>query len=79
MSADKRKFLKPETVVIGQDGGVLARIDGLVWPPIGAKVELGNPNRDATVREVRLRVFPDNAQVCIKVEDLGQVVPGGDA
>jgi hypothetical protein len=77
MSRDKREFLKPETVVIGQDGGVLGRVDGLLWPPTDAKVELGDPNRDAVVREVRLRLFREYAQVCVTVEDVGKVLPGG--
>jgi len=76
MSRDKREFLKPETVVIGQDGRVLGRVDGLLWPPIDAKVELGNPSRDAVVREVRLRLFGEYAQVCITVEDLPGAVSG---
>jgi hypothetical protein len=72
MSEDKREYLKPETVIIGQDGGALARIEGLMWPPIGAKVELGNENRDAVVvREVQLRLFPEHGVVCITVDDLG--------
>jgi hypothetical protein len=79
MSRDKREYLKPETVIIGQDGGALARIDGLIWPPINAKVELGNPNRDAVVREVRLQLHPEHAVVCITVDDLGRVVQGGGA
>jgi hypothetical protein len=77
MSEDKREYLKPETVIIGHDGGALARIDGLMWPPIGAKVELGNPHRDAVVREVRLRLFPDHGVVCVTVDDLGAVARGG--
>jgi hypothetical protein len=79
VSADKREFLKPETVIIGQDGGALARIEGLVWPTINARVELDNPNRDAVVQEVRLRVFREYLQVCITVEELGEGVAAGGA
>jgi len=75
MSKDKREYLKPETVIIEQDGGPLARIEGMIWPPIGAMVELGDPNRDAAVREVRLRVVRESAQVCITVQYVGK---GGD-
>ena len=71
MSKDKREYLRPETVVIGQDGGALARIEGLMWPPTGAKVELGNPHREAVVREVRLRLFADHGVVCITVDEAG--------
>jgi hypothetical protein len=55
----------------------LGRVDGFLWPPINAKVELGNPNRDANVREVRLRLFRAYAQVCITVDAPGEVAPGG--
>jgi hypothetical protein len=73
MSEDKREYLKPETVIIGPDGGALARIEGLMWPPIGAKVELDNPNRDAVVvREVQLRLFPEHGVVCVTVDHLGE-------
>jgi hypothetical protein len=77
MSRDKRDFLKPETVIMSQDGGVVGRVDGLLWPPADAKVELGNPNRDAVVREVRLRLFREYAQVCVTVEVLDKIVPRG--
>jgi hypothetical protein len=69
MSRDKREFLKPETVIIGEDAGVLGRFEALLWPPVDAKVELGDPTRDAIVREVRLRLFRDYAQVCITVDE----------
>jgi hypothetical protein len=69
MSEDKREYLKAETVIFGHDGGTLARIEGLMWPPIGGKVELGNPDRDAVVvSEVQLRLFPEHAVVCITVD-----------
>ena len=75
MSKDKREYLRPETVIIGQDGGALARVEGLMWPPIGAKVELGHPYRDAVVREVRLQIFADHGVVCITVDDASEVRP----
>jgi hypothetical protein len=44
----------------------------MIWPPIGAMVELGDPNHDAAVREVRLRVVRESAQVCITVQYVGE-------
>ncbi|MGO9974407.1 MAG: hypothetical protein ACLP01_16705 [Solirubrobacteraceae bacterium] len=69
--------LKAETMIVDQSGQTLAIVDTLLWPPINAKVELGQPNRDAVVREVRLRLFPEHASIFIRIEDLGEVVPGG--
>ncbi len=69
MSRDKRVYSKAETVILDRDGSVLARIDGLFWPPSGAAVELEDPHRHAVVREVRLRVVRESAQVCVTVED----------
>ncbi|HEX4187541.1 MAG TPA: hypothetical protein VHY83_06570 [Solirubrobacteraceae bacterium] len=73
MSRDKREFLKPETVIIGADDGVLGRVDALLWPPLDAKVELADASRDAIVREVRLRLFRGYAQVCITVGEPGEL------
>jgi hypothetical protein len=48
---------KLDTVVMDTaTGEKLAHFDGAVWPRPGSIFELGNPNRDAVVRDVRLRV-----------------------
>lgn len=70
---------KPETIIVDQNGVTLATVDAFLWPPINAVVELGQPNRDAVVRDVKLSLNPEHATVRIRVrvEDLGEVVPGG--
>ena len=68
---------KPETIIVDQHERVLAIIDGqLLWPPNDALVVLGNPNRTAVVRDVRLRLSESHASVVVSVEDLGEVVEG---
>ena len=67
--------LKVETSILDQDEQTLAIVDECLWPPVGAVVELGKPNRDAVVREVRLQLFPEQASVLITVQDLGEVAP----
>jgi len=67
--------LKAETTIFDQHGDVLGIIDGFFWPRDGAIVELGNPNRDAVVREVRLRIEPGWALIRVEVYDRGEIVP----
>jgi len=48
----------------------IAWIEGAIWPPIGSAIELYEPNRDATVRAVRLQLSPNrSATVLIDVDD----------
>jgi len=72
-------YSKVETIINDEDDRTLAFLhDVALWPPIGAVVELGNPNRDAVVREVTLRLFPGHASIAVRVHDLGRVVPKPD-
>jgi hypothetical protein len=50
----------------------LAYFDGAVWPRPGAIIELGKPNRDAIVREVRLRV---DGLITVYVDVLEGTIP----
>ena len=75
-AAEDLPHLQPETIILDQDQNTLAVIDGvLLRPPTGAIVELGKPNRDAVVREVRLRLFPQHASVLVRVFDRGEIIP----
>lgn len=56
----------------------IAWIDGAIWPPIGAVIELGTPNRDAVVMEVRLMLGSDDqATILVNVQDAeeGDTIP----
>jgi hypothetical protein len=56
----------------------LAWIDGAIWPPQGAVVELYEPNRDATVTHSRLALAPDGSAtvlVYVKVPEADQFEP----
>jgi len=84
MSHDDREETPPETVwarletiLLDQHDDQLGLIDGPVWPPRGAVVELGNPNRDAIVQDVRLLFTPSRASIIIRVTELdeGTTVP----
>jgi hypothetical protein len=69
-----------ETMIVDQNDTPLAVIAGAyLWPPLGAVVELGDPNRDAVVREVRLQLHPDEATVMVRVEDTGELLSREDA
>jgi hypothetical protein len=48
----------------------LAFLDQAVWPPIGAVIELGDPNRDAVVQGVRMRLSGMFASILVDVIDL---------
>jgi hypothetical protein len=71
---------KAETIILDQYRK-LATIDGaFVWPPKGAVVQLGEPNRDAVVKDVRLLLTDSLASVRIEVFDRDEIVPReGDA
>jgi hypothetical protein len=58
-----------ETLIVDLDGHSLLLITAALWPPVGAIVELRDPPRDAVVREVRLRHFPNHAAIEVKVDD----------
>lgn len=64
-----------ETLIVDQERTPLAFIDAALWPPIGAVLELANPNRDATVRDVKLQLYPGIATIVVSVHDLGAIVP----
>ncbi len=65
--------LKVETTIFDREGDVLGIIDGFFWPGDGAIVELAN--RDAVVREVRLRIEPGWALIRVEVCDRSEIVP----
>ena len=45
------------TLVLDESRGhQIAWLDAPLWPPVGSVIELGNPNRDAVVLEVRLQL-----------------------
>jgi hypothetical protein len=63
---------KPETIIL--DGGSQLAIisDHVLWPPVGAVVELCDPNRWAVVDDVRLRLTSSHASVVVRVHELGE-------
>jgi hypothetical protein len=75
MSSPPDVHRKAETIFVDQDNNELAIVDAFLWPPVGAVVELGNPNRDGVVREVRLKLFPGFATVYVSVYDRDEIVP----
>ncbi len=67
------------TFVFDENTDQVARLDVALWPPVGSVIELGNPNRDAVVLEVRLSLPQTNpndgrAVVYVFTDDNG--VPG---
>lgn len=45
------------TLIVAREGGhQLAWLGTGLWPPVGTVIELGNPNRDAVVVDVRLQL-----------------------
>ena len=62
--------LHPETVILDRQGTEMMRIKGVVPLPIGAVVQFGDPNFDATVIGVRLLCGPTGqpALLCLDVE-----------
>ncbi len=70
---DDRPTKSVETIIVDQNGTEVAFIPGeSVWPSVGATVQLGRPNRTATVRDVSLRLFPGQATVFVRVHDQGR-------
>lgn len=67
------------TLVLQEDHQV-AWLDTAIWPPIGAVIELGNPNRDVIVKDVRLRLYAvggdQGAVIVVEVHD--QVVDAAE-
>ncbi|HSH61998.1 MAG TPA: hypothetical protein VK988_20580 [Acidimicrobiales bacterium] len=48
------------TLVFNENEDQVARLGVALWPPVGSVIELGNPNRDAVVLEVRLSLPQTN-------------------
>ncbi len=61
---------KTETIIIDQEQRQVAFLDVPLWPPRGAVIELGEPNRDAVVQGVRLRLSASHASILVDVVDL---------
>jgi hypothetical protein len=66
-------YTKTSTLINDVSDGLnrqIAWIDGAIWPPEGAVIELGTPNRDAVVIAVRLQLGPDDqAVILVDVQD----------
>jgi hypothetical protein len=65
---------RTETIIRDQEQQQLAFLDVPIWPPRGAVIELGSPNRDAVVQDVRLRLNASHASILISVVDLDDQV-----
>ena len=63
--------LKLETIIVDQHDNQLAMIDGMLWPPADAVIELPNPHEEAIVRVVRMRLSQTHASVVVQVAALG--------
>jgi hypothetical protein len=67
-----------KTIVLGPEGTTLAHIQGAVWPPIGSVFELGRPNRDAVVKDVRLRLQSTEAMIVVRLGSVqADKIPAG--
>jgi hypothetical protein len=54
----------------GDGGGPLAILsEAAVWPPVGSVFGLGDQNRAAPVRSVRMNLGPTHVSITIEVED----------
>lgn len=54
---DAHRYTKTTTLIFDQeDQTQLAWIDAAIWPNVGSIIELGHPNQDARVTEVRLQL-----------------------
>ena len=62
--------LKLETIIVDQHDNQLATIDGMLWPPTDAVIELANPHEEAIVRVVRMRLGRTHASVVVQVAAL---------
>jgi hypothetical protein len=60
-----------ETIILGPHQETFAIIEGAIWPRVGSVFELGNPNRDMLVRDVRLRLHPSHASIVVRLQDMG--------
>lgn len=69
MSEQDTQNLKVETILMDQDENQLAIVAGALWPPKDAVIELSDPNRDAVVQDVRLRLHLQVASVIVRVHD----------
>jgi len=75
------QYTRYDTLIFA-DGDQLAWFKGVAfWPQVGSVVELGNPNRDAIVTEVRLLLpqaqtpgsdDPGAATILVLVDDPGE-------
>lgn len=45
-----------KTYILDENDNHVARLGFALWPPVGSVLELGNPNRDAVVLDVRLQL-----------------------
>lgn len=53
---DPSEYRGCRTYVLDENSNHIARLDTVLWPPVGSVIELGNPNRDAVVLDVRLQL-----------------------
>jgi hypothetical protein len=53
---DPPEYRTCRTYILDENDNHVARLDVAVWPPVGSVIELGNPNRDAVVLDVRLQL-----------------------
>jgi hypothetical protein len=70
MAEQPQLFRKTETIIMDQGQRQVACLDVPLWPPRGAVIELGEPNRDAVVQGVRLRLSASHASILVDVVDL---------
>lgn len=62
------------TIVFDLDQQELAQFEGALPVSLGSVIELGNPNRDAIVREVRVRMHGDPT-ILVYVQVLDRTIP----
>lgn len=53
---DPPEYRTCNTYILNENGDHVARLGVALWPPVGSVIELGNPNRDAIVLDVRLQL-----------------------
>lgn len=66
------RTLRPRTLIcFGSGHEDIVELDGLLPLPVGALVELSNPNRTGTVVRVRLQFDPTDheATLCLDVDE----------
>ena len=75
-------YLGARTFILDDHDNQVAVLDVPLWPPVGSVIELGNPNRDAVVTEVRLqlpqfdRPGSGEAVIFVLTNDTGERSPG---